>query len=97
MKIEDFNFNNVLVNEKSYKGILVYNISYETLISAKPLPIRFNKINGFITVYDGTKYLVSFGPEQYDAIFNRIRYLIGAKSGISYVISHYYAKIKVGV
>ena len=36
-----------------------------------------------------------FGVEKYDLICNRIRYLIGVKSGITYVVSHNYAKIKV--
>ena len=31
----------------------------------------------------------------YDFIYNRIRYLIGVKRGITYVVSHNYAKIKV--
>ena len=30
-----------------------------------------------------------------DAIYNRVRYLIGVKSGITYVFSHNYAKIKI--
>ena len=75
-------------------SILTITLSL-TLICAKALPIRFNKINGFIGVYDGTEYLVLFGTEKYDAIFNRISYLIGVKSGITYVISHCYVKIKV--
>ena len=56
--------------------------------------IRFDKVNEFITVYDGTRYLALFGDEKYYFIYNRIRYLIGVKSGITYVISHIYAKIK---
>ena len=57
--------------------------------------IRFDKIDGFIRVYDGTKYLVLFGPEKYDAIYNRIRYLISQRSGITYVVSHNYVILKV--
>ena len=64
---------------------MVYNISYETLIEAKSMRIRFDKIEGF-RVYDGTRYLdILFGPEKHDAICNRIRYLIGVKIGITYV------------
>ena len=59
--------------------------------------IRFDKIDGFIRVYDGTKYLVLFGPEKYDAIYNRIRYLINQRSGITYVISHNYVILKVNL
>ena len=46
IKTEDFEFNNILLDEISYENILVYNIS------AKPLRIRFDKIDGFIRVYD---------------------------------------------
>ena len=57
--------------------------------------IRFDKIDGFIRVYDRTRYLVLFGREKRDLIYNRIRYLIEIIIGISYVISHSYAKIKI--
>ena len=69
IKIKYFNSDNILMNEKSYENILVYDISYKTLIGAKLLRIRFDKINGFIRVYDQTRYLVLFGPEKYDTIF----------------------------
>ena len=95
MIIEDFNFDNILIDEKSYVNILVYNISYKTLIDAKLLRTRFDKIDGFIRVYDGTRYFVFFGGEKYDSISKRIRYLIRVKNGITYIISHNYAKIKV--
>ena len=74
---------------------MVYDISYKTLIDAKPLHIRFSKVDGFVRVYDGTRYLVLFGPENHDVIYNRIRYLISRKSGITYVLTHNYPRIKV--
>ena len=37
-------------------------------------------------MYDGIRHLVLFGSEKYDSIYNRIRYLIKVKSGISYII-----------
>ena len=49
--------------------------------------IRFNKAEGFVKVYDGTRYLVLFGSEKYDSIYNRIRYLTAVKSGSTYIIS----------
>ena len=67
----------------------------QTLIGAKPMCIRFDKIDGFIRIYDGTIYLVLFGPEKYDAIYNRIRYLGIQKSVIICVIFYNYARIKV--
>ena len=36
----------------------------------------FHKIDRFIRVYDGSRYLVLFALEEYDDIYNRIRYLI---------------------
>ena len=59
------------------------------------LRIRFDKIDGFIRFYDGARYLVLFRSEKYDFIYSRIRYLIGAESGMAYVTSHNYAKIKI--
>ena len=55
---------------------------------------RFDKIDGFIRIYDGSKYLVLLVPEKY-ATYNRIRYLVSLKSGATDVFSHYYAKVKV--
>ena len=56
------------MDETSYENILIYEISYKTLIGVKPLHIRFNKIHGFIRVYNGTEYLVLFGRDKYDSI-----------------------------
>ena len=36
-----------------------------------------------------------FGSEKYDVIYDRIRYLVSLKSGITYMLCHYFAKIKV--
>ena len=61
IKFEDFVFDDIIIDEKSHENILVYNISYETLIGAKPLCFRLVKIDGFIRVYNGTRCLVLFG------------------------------------
>ena len=53
---------------------------------------RTDKIDRFIRVYYGTRYLAFFGGQKYDFIYNRIRYLIGVKYGITYVMSHNLAK-----
>ena len=95
IKSEDFDVNKFLIDEKSYENILVYNNSCKSLIDSKPLHIWFNKIDGFIRVYDGTRYVLLFGSEKNDFIYNRFRYHISVKNGITYVISHNYKKIKV--
>ena len=38
--------------------------------------VFFNKIDGFIKVDDRARYLVLFGSERYNAIYDRINYLI---------------------
>ena len=42
----------------------------------KPLRIWFDKIDGFIKIDDGVRYLVLL---KYNEIYNRIRYLISKK------------------
>ena len=92
MKISVLKF---LFGKKSSENIIIYKISYKTSIGAKELPIRFDKINGFIRLHDRARYLVLFDPENYGVIHNRIRYVMGQKSIITFDISHNYAKIKV--
>ena len=70
IKLEDFDLDNTLIDEKSHKNILIYDISYETLIDPKHLGIRFDKMDRFIRIYDGTRYLKLFGSEKCDAIYN---------------------------
>ena len=53
IKIEDFDLDNICIDKKSYKKILVYDILYKSLIDYKPLRIRFDKADRFIKVYDG--------------------------------------------
>ena len=48
----------------------------------------------FIWVYDETRYLASFESQNYDFIYNRIKYLINVERSITFVISHNYSKIK---
>ena len=57
--------------------------------------IRFDKIDGFIRIYDRNRYLPLFGSEKYGTIYDRTIYLVSLKSGITYIFSHYFAKIKV--
>ena len=95
MKFGDIDFGNIWIDEKSNENILIYDISYKTLIGPKPLRIRFNTIDGFIRIYDAKRCLVLFCTGKYGAISNRIRYLISLKSSVTYGFPHYYAEIKV--
>ena len=58
------------------------------------MPVRFDKIDEIISIYDGTRNLTLSGTKKY-AIYNRIRYLISLKISITYIFSHYFVKIKV--
>ena len=95
IKLEDIDSGNILIDEKSQKNILIYDISYITLIGSKPLRIRFDKTDGFIKIYDGTRYLILFGSEKYDAIYSRIRYITSLKSSITYIFLTVMQKTKL--
>ena len=69
IKIEDFDFNMTLLEEKSIENILIYDVLYKNLIGAKrsyivfnkkPLYILFNNKDKFTRDYSGIKYLVLF-------------------------------------
>ena len=57
--------------------------------------IRLDKVGGFVKVYDGSRYLVLFCPERYDAVYDRIIYITSQKSGITYSINHNFAIIRI--
>ena len=84
IKIEDFDSDNVLFNEKSNKSISIYDISYKTVIGAKTLRIMFNKVNGFIRGYNTTNYLVFLALKKIMPFLIGLD-LIGSKSYITYV------------
>ena len=71
----------------------IYDISYKTFTGAKPLHI--DKIDGFIKICDEIRYLEIFGCWLYDETYNRIRYLICEKGGITDCIVHNFPKIKI--
>ena len=88
-------FDNTLIDKKLHENILIHNISYKAWIDPKHLRIRFSKIDEFIKNYHRTTYLTLFGSEKYDATYDRIRNLKSLKSDITYLFSHYFAKIEV--
>ena len=50
--MQDFNFDNILLDKKPYQNNLIYNILHKTLISTKLLHMRFDKVDGIIWVCD---------------------------------------------
>ena len=84
--------------EKSYENILVHNILHKKLIDGKPLRIRVNKVDEIIKIYDGIRYLQldnSYGINSgiYNAIFDKINYLISEKSSTTDSINRTFATI----
>ena len=78
------NFSNILLRKKLYENISIYNISYKTPTSPKPLFVRFDKIDGFIISLDGKiKNLILFDYGLFYKICDKIKYLISKKSGIT--------------
>ena len=57
--------------------------------------IKFDKIDGCIRIYDGTRYLTLLDSQKYDTIYDSISYLLSLKCDMTYIFSHYFAKIKV--
>ena len=64
-------------------------------MGAKPLRIRFDKIDGFIKVYDGIRHLVLRDYERYNAIYDRIKHLISENWGTVSSINHNSARIRI--
>ena len=64
INIKDFDPNNIKIDEKSYKHILIYYIGYVTIKhwkyikvnSVNPLYLIFNKVNGYFEEINGNKY-----------------------------------------
>ena len=73
----DIEFSNISLNKNLYKetlkNVLIYDISYKTSTGAKPLRIRFNKIDGFIKIHDKIRHLVLFDYSDCDKICDKIR------------------------
>ena len=62
--MDDFDVDNILLDEKSYENVLVYNITCKNLISGNIFRISFDKTDGFTWVSEGARYLVLFGAEK---------------------------------
>ena len=95
MKVINIDFNNILLDKKSYKifeNILVYDISYKIILGKKPLHVRFDKTDGFIKIYGGIRYLALL---EYNEIYDKIKYLIIEKSGITDNIDCNFGRIRI--
>ena len=102
MKVEDI-VDNILFDKNSYEIILAYIILYKKCMDVKLFPIRFDKVDGVIKIYDGIRHFeVSNSYNEVcsrnnsslcSAMFDKINYLISEKSGITGSGNHMLAKI----
>ena len=97
---EDINNDKILLDKKLYKNVLIYKLLYKKFIDAKPFPIKFNKVDGLIKIYNGIRYLelsnsYDTNYRVYNKIFDEINYLITEKSDDKYSINHNFARIKI--
>ena len=57
--------------------------------------IRFDKIDGFIKIYEKNRYLALFDYSHYKKICDKIEYPLSEKSGIADSINHIFARIRI--
>ena len=89
MKVTDIDSQKILLDEKDIKIFKI--MAFHT----KTFRVWFNKIHGFIKIYDVTRYLVILGPSWFDEICNSFKYLINEKKGIADSISYNLAIIRL--
>ena len=95
--------------QKSYKNILIYyigyetvkNLSYVTINKGNPLYFIMNKINVYIEVYNGTKYLTLVSTDEikdtlkiFEELQNNIKDLIRSVTNNLDNYDEKYMKIK---
>ena len=64
-KIEDFDFDNILLDAKSDKILRLMKFQHKTLIGAMPSRTRFGKTDGFIRVYFLTTKAISMIKQRF--------------------------------
>ena len=107
INIKDLDPNNIKIDEKSYKNILIYYIGYVTIkkdfknFSLNPLYLVFNKVNEYFEEINGNKYLMvaptnesKENIKKYEELRIKIRYLINSVTEKSNDYDKKYMRIK---
>ena len=110
INIKNVDPNNIKINEKLYKNILIYYIGYVTkdskyvkINSVNPLYLIFSKVNGYFEEINKNKYLTlvptneSKGIIKYEELWSKIRNLIRSISKNSDDYDKKYMKIKFDI
>ena len=89
--IKNFDPNNIIIDEKSYKNIIIYYIGYVTIKDSKylkinsvnPLYLIFNRVNGYFEEINKSRYLTLVSTKKskekikkYEEQWSKIRDLI---------------------
>ena len=107
INIENFDLNNIKIDEKSYKNILIYYIvcltikEYLNIYSVNPLYLTFRYVNGYFEKINGNKYSMLVPTngskekiKKYEELWVKIRDLIRSITKNSYDYDEKYRKIK---
>ena len=108
INIKNFDFNNIKLDKRSYKNILIYYIGYVRIKDSKyvkfnsvnPLYLIFNKVNGYFEEINGNKYLTLVPTNEnkekkYEELWSKIRDLIRSITKNSDDYYEKYMKIKL--
>ena len=109
INVKNFDTNNIKIDEKSYKNILIYRIGYVIIKDLKyiklnsvyPLYLIFSKVNGYLEEINGNKYLTLVPTnktkeiiQKDEEMWSKIRDLIGSITKNSDDYDESYMKIK---
>ena len=109
INVKTFDTNNIKIDEKSYKNILIYHIGYVIIKDLKyiklnsvyPLYLIFSKVNGYLEEINGNKYLTLVPTnktkeiiQKDEEMWSKIRDLIGSITKNSDDYDESYMKIK---
>ena len=109
INMKNFDPNNIKIDEKSYKDILIYYIGYLTIKylkyvkinSVNPLYLIFNKVNDYYEEINTSKYLALISTNEskekikkYEELWSKIRNLVSLVTKNSDDYVEKYMKIK---
>ena len=109
INMKNFDPNNIKIDEKSYKDILIYYIGYLTIKylkyvkinSVNPLYLIFNKVNDYYEEINTSKYLALISTNEskekikkYEELWSKIRNLVSLITKNSDDYVEKYMKIK---
>ena len=109
VNIKKFDPNNIKIDERSYKDVLIYYIGYVTIKDPKyvkmnkvsPLYLIFKKVNGYFEEINGNKYLALVTTieskekiKTYEELWSKTRDLISSITKNSDDYDEKYMKIK---